>query len=66
VSIDGVAHLHVVSRHALGNRARSASDPEKPAHHFLTRADFGKRAVPSRIEIDPKRFGMGIGCFVFH
>src|SRR4029434_5249912 len=66
VSIDGVAHLHVVSRHTLGNRARSASDPETPAHHFLPGADLCERAVPSGIEIDLERLGMGIDRFVFH
>src|SRR5439155_796368 len=42
VPVDGVAHLHVVSRHALGDCARSAADSEKPAHHFLSAADLGK------------------------
>ena len=66
VTIDGIAHLHVVSGHALGDRARSAADAEKPAHHFLSRADLGKRAKPPRIKINSERLGMGIGCFLFH
>src|SRR5262245_19232638 len=66
MSVDCVAHFHVVSRNALGNRARSASDPEKPAHHFLPGADLGKRAVPPWIEIDLERLGMGIDRFLFH
>src|SRR5947208_4536934 len=66
VPVDGVAYFHVVSRHALGDGSRGAADPEKPAHHFLARADLGKGAVPARIEIDPERFRMGIERFFFH
>src|SRR5262249_31699042 len=51
---------------AFGNRARSASDPEKPAHHFLAGADLCERAVPPRIQIDLECLGMGIDRFVFH
>src|SRR5438093_13540956 len=64
VPVDGVAHFHVVSRHALGDCARSTADSEKPAHHFLSRADLGKGAVPARIEIDLERLGMGIDYFL--
>ena len=60
MAVDGVAHRHVVGRHALGDRAGGAADAEEPAHHFLARADLGKRAVAARIEIDPERLGMGI------
>src|SRR5262249_20495702 len=66
VPVNCVAHFHVVSRDALGDRARSAADPEKPAHHFLARADLRKRAVPARIKIDPERLRMGIERFLFH
>jgi len=66
VPVDGVAYFHVVSRHALGDRPRSAADPEKPAHHFLARADLGKGAVPARIEINPERLGMRVERFLFH
>src|SRR5207253_6836069 len=66
VPVDGVAHLHVISRHALGDRPRGAADPEKPAHHFLPRADLGKSAVPTRIEINLERLGMGIDRCLFH
>jgi hypothetical protein len=66
VPIDGVAYFHVVSRHALRDCPGSAADPEKPAHHFLSRANFGKGSVPARIEIDPERLGMGINRFLFH
>ncbi len=66
MAVDGIAHLHVVSGHALGDRARSAADAEKPAHHFLSRADLGKRAIPPRIKINSERLGMGIGGFLFH
>jgi len=31
----------------LANCPGSAADPEKPAHHFLPRADLGKGTVPS-------------------
>ena len=66
VPVDGVAYFHVVSRHALCDRPRSAADPEKPAHHFLSRADLGKGAVPARIEINPERLGMRVERFLFH
>src|SRR4029077_10711649 len=66
VPVDGIAHLHVVSRHALRDCSSSAADSEKPAHHFLPGADLGKSTVPARIEIDPERFGMGIDRFLFH
>jgi len=66
VPVDGVADLHVISRHALGDRPRSAADPEKPAHHFLACADLGKSAVPTRIEINLERLGMGIDRCLFH
>src|ERR1700746_966669 len=66
VSIDRVADLHVVSRHALGDCPRSAADTEKPANDFLPGADLGKRAVPTWIKIDPERLGMGIDRCLFH
>ena len=44
----------------------SAADSEKPAHHFLSRADLGKGAVPTGIKINPERLGMSIEDFVFH
>src|ERR1700756_3380557 len=50
VSVDGVAYLHVVSRHALGDCPRSAADTEKPAHYFLPGANLGKGAVPAWIK----------------
>src|SRR5206468_3763991 len=66
VTVDGVAHLHVISRDAFRDRPGGAADPEKPANYFLPRADLGKRAVPARIDIDLQRLGMGIEDFVFH
>src|SRR5204862_4739239 len=66
VAVDGVAHFHVVSRHALGDCSRGAADPEKPADYFLSRTDLGKGTVPARIEINPERLGMGIDRFLFH
>src|SRR5204863_7204973 len=66
VPVNGVAHLHVVSRHAFRDCPGGASDPEKPAHHFLSRADLGKSAVPTRIEINLERLGMGIDRCLFH
>ena len=64
--INGVAHFHVVSRHALGDRSRRAADAEKPAHDFLPGADLRERSVPARIEIDLQRLGMRIDRFLFH
>jgi hypothetical protein len=66
VSIDSVTHFHVVSRHALRDRARRAADTEKPAHHLLPGADLSERSVPARIEIDLQRLRMGINRFLFH
>src|SRR4030095_7015877 len=64
--INGVAHFHVVSRHALGDCPRRAADAEKPAHHLLPGADLRERSVPARIEIDLQRLRMRINCFLFH
>ena len=66
VPVDGVAHFHVVSRHALRDCPRGAADPEKPAHYLLARANLCKSAVPTRIEINLERFGMGIDRCLFH
>ena len=66
VPVDGVAHFHVVSRHALRDCPRGAADPEKPAHHFLPRADLRKSAVPARIKINLQRFGMSVDRCLFH
>src|SRR5215469_8507364 len=52
VAVNGVAYLHVVSRHAFGDCPRGAADPEKPANDFLPCADLGKSTIPARIEID--------------
>src|SRR6266480_3714096 len=40
VSIDSVAHFHVVSRHALRDGSRRTADAEKPAHDLLPGADL--------------------------
>ncbi len=64
--IDGVAHFHVVGRHALRDRPRRAADAEEPAHHLLPGADLRKRPVPARIEIDLQRLRMRIDEFLFH
>ena len=66
VSIDSVTHFHVVSRHALRDRAGRAADAEKPAHHLLPGADLRERPVPARIEIDLQRLRMRINRFLFH
>ena len=66
VPINGVAHLHIVSRDALRDRPRGAADAEKPAYHLLPGADLGERSVPTRIEVDPQRLRMCINRFLFH
>src|SRR6478736_8422674 len=66
VAVNGVAYLHVVSRHALRDCPRGAADPEKPAHHFLPCADLRKSAVPARIKINLQRFGMSVDRCLFH
>ncbi len=53
--VQGVAHRHVIGRDGLGHRAGGPAHAKEPARHLLTRADLGKRAVPSGIEIDPQR-----------
>ncbi len=63
--VDRVAHLHVVGRHALGDRAGGAADPEKPAHHLLPGADLGKSAIPAWIEVDLEGLGMGVNHVAF-
>ena len=53
-------------RRCSSRRCPRRRRPEKPAHHFLARADLGKGAVPARIEIDLERLRMGIDWFLFH
>ncbi len=60
LAIDGVAHGHVVGRHALGDRARRPADAEEPADHFLPGADLGKRAIAALIEIGGQRLAFRI------
>ena len=55
LAVDGVAHRHVVGRHRLGDRPGRAADAEEPAGHFLTGADLGHRAVPTRVKVDAER-----------
>jgi hypothetical protein len=60
LAVNGVAHRHVISGHGFGDGAGRAAHAEKPAHHFLTSADFGEGAIPARVEVDAQRFVMSI------
>jgi hypothetical protein len=55
-AVNGVTHLHVVGRDALGNGPGSPARQKKPAHQLLLRPDFGKSPVPPGIEVDLKGF----------
>src|SRR5207244_13249554 len=44
-AIDCVAHRHVISGYGLGDRTRSAADPEAPAPYLLAGADSRGGAV---------------------
>ncbi len=35
------------------------SDAEEPAHHLLSGADLGERAVAAQVEIDGQGFALG-------
>ena len=52
LAVDGVAHLHVVGRHGLGDRSRGAAGPEEPAGDLLTSTDLGDGPVPAGVEVD--------------
>ena len=63
LAVDRIAHRHVVGRDALGNRARTTADAEKPANDLLPCADLRKRAVAPVVEIDLESFAVGIESF---
>ena len=58
-SIDRVAECHVVGRHGLGNGAGCAADTEKSPRYFLAGANFCKRPVLGRIQINLQRLSVG-------
>ena len=58
VAVNGVADGHVVGGNGFGNRAGGAAHAEKPARHLLPGADFGKRAVFGRVQVDLERLLM--------
>ena len=60
VAVDRVADRHVVSRGALGDSARCAAHPKKPARDLLTRADLGERTIAVLIQVDVQRLAVGI------
>ena len=64
VAVDGVADRHVVGRHALGNGPGGPPHPEKPAGDFLARADLGKSAVASLVQVDGQGLAMRVQNFV--
>ena len=48
-AIDGVAHRHVIGRHAFGDRARGPAGAEEPADYFLPGPDFGKGSIAALV-----------------
>src|SRR5205814_8802871 len=57
-SIYRVAECHDVGRHVLGNGAGCAADTEKSPRHFLSGANFCKRPVLGRIQINLQRLSV--------
>ena len=51
-----VAKSHVVGRHGFGNSTRRAPRLKKLRGGVLSRADFGKRAINPRVEVDTQGF----------
>src|SRR5450755_163459 len=51
-SINGVAKRHVVGRHRLGDRSRSAADMKESSSDLLAGADLGEGPILLRVEID--------------
>jgi len=64
--ITRVAHRHIVGRDGFGDGPGGAAGAEEPARHFLSGADFGKRAIPPRILIDALGFLASIQQFISH
>ena len=64
--INGVAHFHVVSRHALGDGSSRAAHAKEPTHYLLACSNLSECPVPARIEIDLQCLRMGINNFLFH
>jgi hypothetical protein len=60
LAVDGVAHRHVVGRHALGHGAGGAADAEEPAHDLLPGPDLGEGAVAPLVEVDSQRLGVDV------
>ena len=65
-AVDGVRDGHVVGRDALGDRARRAADPEKPARHLLPRADLGEGAVLGVVQVDLDGLLVGVQPGILH
>src|SRR3954454_10428688 len=55
-TVNGVAELHVVSRHGFRDRIGGSSHLKKATRHFLPRADLRKSSVAFAIEIYLERF----------
>ena len=55
LSIQRVAHAHVIRRDCLRHRPGRPADGEKPSRHFLPAADLGKSSVGARVEIEFQR-----------
>ena len=66
LTVDRITDLHVVGGDALGNRSRSATHPEKPTHHFLSRTDLSKAPIPLRVQVHLQGFMVGIDGFRNH
>src|SRR5215469_6035865 len=62
-TVEIIADLLVIGRDGFCHSAGGSSDDQKPARHFLTGADFGKRTKDRRIQIEGKRLVMSIELF---
>src|SRR6478735_5358989 len=59
MTVNGVAHRHVIGGNRLGHEARGAGGAEEAVRRFLARTDLGEGAVNQRIEVQLLGFVVG-------
>ena len=59
-TVDGVTDGHVIGGDAFGDGAGGATDAKEPANDFLTGSDFGKGAIPARVQVDLESLVVGV------